>query len=99
MNLILRINVFKSQNVYVLLHLGLDPVLQNRNRDLESKDQYEDEHEADDGLYQILLRLLSRVLLIGLGDLHPQEDAVDGSYGHDDGNHGPEYGTNIPSIG
>ena len=86
----------KSQKVLALLHLVLDPVLQNRNRDIESNDQYEDEHGADDGPYQILLRLLSRVLFIRLGELHPEEDAVDGPYGHDNGNRGPEYGANTP---
>lgn len=29
----------------------------------------------------------------------PKEDSVDSPYGHDDGNRGPEYGANIPSIG
>ncbi len=29
----------------------------------------------------------------------PKEDAVDGADRDDDGNRGPEYGANIPSIG
>lgn len=37
-----------------------------------------------------------RVLFICLGELHPEEDAVDGPYGHDNGNRGPEYGANTP---
>lgn len=89
----------KFQNVQVLLHLGLDPVLQDGYGDLQRQDKNEDQHEADDGPYQILLRLLSRVMLVRLGDFHPEEDAVDGPYGHDDGNRGPEYGVNIPSSG
>ena len=48
--------------------------------------------EADDGSDQILLGLLSRVLLVGFGDLHPKEDTVDGADRDDYGNRRPEYG-------
>ena len=69
----------------------LDPVLQDGDSDLQRQDKNEDQHEADDGSDQILLGLLSRVLLIRLGDLHSKEDAVDGADRDDYGNRRSEY--------
>ena len=66
----------------------LDPLDQGIHGQVQSQDQNEDQHEADDGVSQVGLGLLTVLRLFSLGKLHAQQHAVQAAQSGNDGQSG-----------
>ena len=70
----------------------VDPLDHVGHEELQRQQQDEDQHEADNGVLQSLLRLLTVLLFLRLGELDAQDHAEDGAGCADDAQQGTKQG-------